>query len=55
MKSQSEKEKRLRRIVPELDWLYDNAADKGERDAVSHVEEIVLNWLDAEIEERYAE
>ena len=55
MKSEGEKEKRLRRIVPELDWLYDNAKDKGERDAVSFVEDIVLNWLDDEIDKRFVE
>jgi hypothetical protein len=55
MKGEGEKEKRLRRIVPDLDWLYDNAKDKGERDAVAFVEDIVLNWLDAEIDKRFVE
>ena len=50
-----EKEKILRRIALDLDWMYDNAEDKGERDAVSFVEDIVLNWLDAEIDKRFTE
>jgi hypothetical protein len=48
-----EKEKILRRMALDLDWLYDNAEDKGERDAVSLVEDIVHNWLDAEIDKRF--
>jgi hypothetical protein len=50
-----EKEKILKRIAHDLEWLYHSAADKGERDAVSFVEDIVLNWLDAEIGKRFAE
>jgi hypothetical protein len=55
VKGEGEKEKMLRRVVLDLDWLYDNAADKGERDAVAQVEDIVLNWLDAEIDKRFTE
>ena len=51
----SEKERVLKRIAHDLEWLYHNAPDKGERDAVSHVEDVVLNWLDAEIGKRFAE
>jgi hypothetical protein len=50
-----DKEKVLRRMALDLDWLYDNAEDKGERGAVSHVEDIVHNWLDAEIDKRFVE
>jgi hypothetical protein len=50
-----EKEEVLKRIAHDLEWLYHNAPDKGERGAVSHVEDIVLNWLDAEIGKRFAE
>lgn len=50
-----EKEKILRRIALDLDYLYDNAEDNGEREAVSHVEDIVHNWLDAEIDKRFTE
>jgi hypothetical protein len=50
-----EKEKVLRRMALDLDWLHDNAEDKGERDAVAFVEDIVLNWLDAEIDKRFTE
>jgi hypothetical protein len=50
-----DKEKVLRRMALDLDWLYDNAKDKGERDAVSFVEDIVHNWLDAEMDKRFAE
>ena len=45
----------LERIAYDLDWLYDNAKDKGEREAVSFVEDIVHNWLGAEIDKRFAE
>ena len=55
MLTKGEKEKVLRRMALDLDWLYDNAKDKGERDAVSHVGDIVDNWLDAEIDKRFVE
>ena len=55
MKAEGEKEKMLRRVALDLDWLHDNAEDKGEREAVALVEDIVLNWLDAEIDKRFAE
>ena len=39
----------LERIRDDLDLLYYNAEDQGEREAVSFVEDIVDNWLNAEL------
>ena len=39
----------LERIRDDLELLYNNAEDKGERGAVSYVEDIVDNWLNAEL------
>jgi hypothetical protein len=50
-----EKEKVLRRLALDLGWMHDNAEDKGEREAVAFVEDIVLNWLDIEIDKRFTE
>ena len=38
----------LKRISDDLEWLYDNAKDKGERDAVDFVEDVVHGWYNAE-------
>ena len=43
----------VKRIAYDLEWLYNNAEDKGERDAVSFVEDIVHNWLADEINKRF--
>ena len=46
------KEQILERILRDLDTLYENADDNGERGAVSYVEDIVINWYNAEINKR---
>jgi hypothetical protein len=50
-----EKEAVLRRVALDLEWLYHNAEDKAEGRAVAYVEDIVLNWLDIEIDKRFVE
>jgi hypothetical protein len=46
------KEQILERMVRDLDTLYENADDNGERGAVSYVEDIVINWYNAELENK---
>jgi len=46
------KEQVLARMLRDLEGLYENAADNGERGAVSYVEDIVINWYNAEIKKR---
>jgi len=47
------KEQILARMMRDLDTLYELAADNGERDAVDFVEDIVINWYNAEIRKRW--
>ena len=54
-KMKGEKEAVLRRVALDLEWLYHNAEDKAEGRAVAYVEDIVLNWLDIEIDKRFVE
>ena len=39
---------KIQRMQKDLDWLYLTARDSGERGAISFVEDIVDNWVDAE-------
>jgi hypothetical protein len=41
--------KKMQRMQKDLDWLYTTARDSGEREAISFVEDIVDNWVDAEL------
>ena len=45
----------IRRLHKDLDWLYTTARDSGEREAISFVEDIVDNWVDAELKFRAEE
>ena len=46
------KEQVLSRMLRDLDELYNNADDSGEENAVSYVEDIVINWYNAVITKR---
>ncbi|MCP4212061.1 MAG: hypothetical protein GY764_11355 [Halieaceae bacterium] len=46
------KEQILARMLRDLDTLYDNADDNGERGAVAHVEDVVLGLYECEIKKR---
>ena len=39
----------IRRMQKDLDWLYSTARDKGEKEAISFVEDVIDNWVDSEL------
>lgn len=41
----------IQKMLKDLDWLYTTARDKGEREAISFVEDVIDNWVDAELKE----
>jgi t-SNARE complex subunit (syntaxin) len=41
--------KKIQRMQKDLDWLYDTARDKEEKESISFVESVMDNWVDAEL------
>ena len=39
----------IQKMQKDLDWLYMTARDGGEREAISFVEDVIDNWVDAEL------
>lgn len=39
----------IQKMQKDLDWLYMTARDGGEREAISFVEYVIDNWVDAEL------
>ena len=46
------KEQILERMLRDLDTLYENADDNGERGAVAYAEDIIIGLYNAEIKKR---